>query len=154
MPGQVSHPGSWILENCALGFVARLFFEVAEMKALQAVATPLPQMEVAAHWVGGSGGQRVMPLTALGRGGGEDGSPSAHPVEANPNPPCLLKASAGGWLAISELASKPQCLPTLRLVAQCTWARGSPDRACAPHYPGLFGGAGHVVDGHDVRGAV
>lgn len=70
MPGQVSHPGSWILENCALGFVARLFFEVAEMKALQAVATPLPQMEVAAHWGGGGRGAEGDATDCSGAGWG------------------------------------------------------------------------------------
>lgn len=40
VPTQVSHLGSWILKNYALGFFTRLFFEVVEMKACK--LWPLP----------------------------------------------------------------------------------------------------------------
>lgn len=92
---QVTHPISWILENCALSFFSRLFFEVLEMKALQAVATP-----VIGGWKWqpppGQDGQRPLPrgrgrvvgwcMGGVGTEGAGQDIRAAHLVEAKPRP--------------------------------------------------------------------
>lgn len=149
VPEQVSHPGSWILENCALSFFARLFFEVAEMKALQAVATPHRR----SGWqpTRSKQGGCHCPGVEVGVGGVAMGAGSPLCLPCRGKPQILLPSRRpqfeDGWvvlvwpgaLVISESAFKPLCLPKPTLVAQCTWIRGSPAWGWAPHYPGVFG---------------